>query len=323
MWKQFVKDYLTFTKKERTAVLVLLAVIFAVVLLPYLWPVKKTTTPDKKEIEELQRQMAQLKKTDSSYNTLAEKDDNVATYNYPEKKSYNKIKTELFYFDPNTLSAEGWMRLGLRDKTIQTIQNYLSKGGTFRRPEDISKIYGLYKDDYEKLLPYVKLKNNAFDEKDTAYKKEYAYKDKFAYPAKKIAVASVIDINTADTTALIALPGIGSKLAGRIVNFRDKLGGFYSVTQVAETYGLPDSTFQKIQSFLQCPNVSVHQLNINTADINALKLHPYIRWNLANVIVQYRLQHGNFKSIDDLQQIAIITPEIFKKIKPYVTINEQ
>jgi len=120
---------------------------------------------------------------------------------------------------------------------------------------------------------------------------------------------------------LIALPGIGSKLAARIINFRDKLGGFYSVKQVGETYGLPDSTFTKIMGSLQCNNAAVKQLNINTADANTLKQHPYIRWNLANVIVQYRSQHGNFKSVDDLQQIAVITPEIFEKVKAYIVVE--
>lgn len=91
--------------------------------------------------------------------------------------------------------------------------------------------------------------------------------------------------------------------------------------QVAETYALPDSTFNKIQGLLQCNAASVKQLNINTADANTLKQHPYIRWNLANAIVQYRSQHGNFRSADDLQQIAIVTPEIFQKTKPYITVQ--
>ena len=71
-------------------------------------------------------------------------------------------------------------------------------------------------------------------------------------PAKTyVARYSIIDVNTADTSAFISLPGIGSKLAARIVTFREKLGGFYSVEQIGETYGLPDSTFQKIKQWLK------------------------------------------------------------------------
>jgi len=121
--------------------------------------------------------------------------------------------------------------------------------------------------------------------------------------------------------AWIALPGIGSKLAARIVTFRERLGGFYSIKQVADTYGLPDSTFSKIEPLLQCDHSAVRQIDINVADANALKQHPYIRWNIANAIVQYRAQHGNFKTLEDLQQLALITPEIFEKIKPYLKLE--
>jgi competence protein ComEA len=322
MWKQFVKDYLTFTKKESTAVLVLLALILLVFLLPYLWTAKKIAKPGKKEMEEVQQEMARLKKTDSASAEPDEKDDNPAINIYPDKKNYSKEKIALFNFDPNTLPAEGWKRLGLRAKTIRTIQNYLSKGGRFRQPGDLKKVYGLFTDEYEKLLPYIKISNQyAFDKTAYEERKEYTVNDKPAYQPKSFAHLQPIEINTADTSSLIALPGIGSRLAARILNFRDKLGGFYAIAQVAETYGLPDSVFQKIQPSLQCASALVHQLNINTADVNTLRQHPYLRWNLANAIVQYRLQHGNFKSVEELQQIAIITPEIFQKIKPYMAIQ--
>jgi DNA uptake protein ComE-like DNA-binding protein len=74
----------------------------------------------------------------------------------------------------------------------------------------------------------------------------------------------IIDINSADTTSFIALPGIGSKLAARIINFRDKLGGFYSVAQVGETFGLPDSTFQKIKQYLKLENTVLPEKLIST-----------------------------------------------------------
>ena len=132
---------------------------------------------------------------------------------------------------------------------------------------------------------------------------------------------AMIDINQADTTAFIALPGIGSKLASRIVNFRNKLGGFYSVEQVGETFGLPDSTFQIIKPRLQCEPAGVQKININTADVNMLKQHPYIRWNVANAIVQYRQQHGVFSTREQLQQIVLVTPELYHKIEQYIAVE--
>lgn len=317
MWKIFVKDYLSFTKKDRVGVIVLVMLICIVLLLPYLWPAKKAVQPTRQEIETIRQAAAQLNKAD----TAGEPD---AIRSFPEnpslKKYYQTGKAEIFYFDPNTLDAAGWKRLGLRDKTVATIQHYLQKGGKFKKPEDLGKIYGLFKDDYARLLPYVQLKSETpVPPKDNEPVRQYATTDKPVYTSKKFAV--LIDINQADTSALIALPGIGSKLAARIINFRSKLGGFYAVQQVAETYGLPDSTFARIQVLLQCNHSAVQQININTADANTLKQHPYIRWNLANLIVKYREQHGNFKSADDLLQLAIITPELLEKIKPYLAFQ--
>ena len=102
---------------------------------------------------------------------------------------------------------------------------------------------------------------------------------------------TIVDINKADTSAFISLPGIGNKLALRIVNFREKLGGFYSIDQIGETYGLPDSSFQKIKPFLKLETSLLKKFNINSATKDEMKLHPYIKWNLANAIVEYRNQH--------------------------------
>jgi DNA uptake protein ComE-like DNA-binding protein len=171
-------------------------------------------------------------------------------------------------------------------------------------------MYSLKKADFDRLAPYIQIAAPA----------PFVYAEKS--PRKYVkAPPAVIDINKADTLAFISLPGIGSKLANRIVHFREKLGGFCSVQQLGETFGLPDSTFQLIKPRLECAPVDVQKININTADVNVLKQHPYIRWNIANAIVQYRQQHGAFHSPDELQQIVLITPELYQKIAVYVTVE--
>jgi len=251
-------------------------------------------------------------------------DVNAYAYQYDRKKNnYYEPKSgkgELFHFDPNTILPSDWRRLGLRDKTIQTITNFLNKGGHFYKPEDLQKIYGLHKDEYERLMPYVRI------EAKTAKPNEQFVSSKSkeeTQPAKNFAARySVIDVNTADTSALISLPGIGSKLAARIVNFREKLGGFYSVDQVGETYGLPDSTFQKIKQFLKLDNPSVNKININTATVDELKVHPYIKFSIANPIIAYRNEHGAFSKIEDIKKVMVVTDEIYKKIATYLTIGD-
>jgi DNA uptake protein ComE-like DNA-binding protein len=235
----------------------------------------------------------------------------------------------LFYFDPNTLPEAGFKELGLRDRTIQTIQHYREKGGRFRRPEDLGKIYGLYPDEYARLLPYVKIEQPLPATRSAG--KEYSapstgsYTKSASYPSypHKTTTPHGIEINAADTLSLITLPGIGERLAGRIVHFRDKLGGFYSVDQVGETYALPDSVFQQIKILLRCDSNALRHLDINTADANTLRQHPYISWNIANAIVEYRRQHGDYKNVGELQKIDIITSEFFQKLRPYLTVGSE
>jgi len=228
--------------------------------------------------------------------------------------THEKPATRLFEFDPNTLSPEGWRRLGLRDRAIQIIQNYLSHGGKFRQPSDLEKIYGLPKELAAQLLPYVRIKSPktfSVDNDRSSGKQEEP-------PRFKKRAPTIVDINVADTLALIALPGIGNKLAHRIINFREKLGGFYSVEQVRETYGLSDSTFQKIRSLLKVSGEYCKKININTADYKTLSQHPYIGKNIGNAIIKYREQHGNYESVEELRKIVVITEQKFSKMRNYL-----
>ena len=157
----------------------------------------------------------------------------------------------------------------------------------------------------------------------TSNQKEFTREFKIELPKEKLESKGskhFVEINSADTTAFIMLPGIGSKLALRIINFRDKLGGFYSVDQVGETYGLADSTFQKIRQYLTLKITDVKKININTATKDEMKTHPYLKWALANAIVEYRTQHGNYSSLEDIKKISLITNDVFEKLKNYLTL---
>jgi DNA uptake protein ComE-like DNA-binding protein len=297
------KDYFSFTKKERTGIYLLLALIAICISIPRFF--KTATFSEEVRVAALQLQKAppeqvgKQRERRSAYNDV-----------HYEPVRDEPVKATLFPFDPNTLDAAGWKKLGINGRTTRTIQHYLAKGGQFRTAADLQKMYSLRKEDFDRLMPYIRI---------AVLPPLYSPGKP---PVKYVkAPPAIIDINGADTAAFISLPGIGSKLASRIVNFREKLGGFYSVQQVAETFGLPDSTFQLIQPRLQCERVTLQKININTADVNTLKQHPYIRWNTANAIVQYRQQHGLFHSPEELQQIVLITPELYQKLVAYITVE--
>ena len=325
-WGEFIKDYLTFTRKERIGILTVVSVISFILFLPDILSKTTSNRPIKMDTAWMAAvKRSEIKVQDSLVDHYQKNDnENAYAYQYDKRKSsYSEendiIKGELFYFDPNSITGTEWKRLGLRDKTIKTIENYRSKGGRFYKPEDLQRIYGLHNDEYEKLKPYIKIESNT----PKANKESVSSVPKDEIQPSKISVPrySIIDVNNADTTAFISLPGIGSKLATRIITFREKLGGFYSIEQIGETYGLPDSTFQKIKQWLKLDNPSVKKININTATIDEMKAHPYIKYTLANPIVTYRNEHGSFSKVEDIKKVMVVTDEIYKKIAPYLTID--
>ena len=301
-------DYFTFTKKERIGIYSLLILIVAGIVTPRFFTAPALNNELAAEAIQLEKAPAQPTK---EFVRRTKDDSAPSPYDEVSEDAANsKPPAKLFPFDPNTLDAAGWKKLGLPDRTVRTILNYRNKGGKFRTIADLQKMYSLKPADFERLQPYVQIAAPP-----PFYKTERP-------PVKYVkAPPVIIDVNQADTTAFIALPGIGSKLASRIVNFRNKLGGFYSVEQVGETFGLPDSTFQLIKPRLQCAPNTVEKININTADANTLKQHPYIRWNVANAIVQYRQQHGVFSTRQQLQQIVLVTPELYHKIEQYIAVE--
>jgi len=276
----------------------------------------KSSTIDSTWVAEIKK--LEKEQSEPEIHKVSESDD-ASSYQYDRTKNkYTETnKKELFYFDPNKLSIDGWKKLGIRDKTIQTIQNYLNKGGRFKKSEDLQKIYGLRQHEYEMISPYIQIESLSITKNQENF---INIKPQTESPTTKNFTShySVIDINTADTTAFIALPGIGSKLAARIINFREKLGGFYSVDQIGETFGLPDSTFQKIKQYLKLESISLKKININAATIDELKVHPYIKWSIANPLVAYRNEHGNFSNLEEIKKIATITDDVYKKISPYL-----
>jgi DNA uptake protein ComE-like DNA-binding protein len=312
--KAFIREFFHFSAKERTGVLVLSAIIVFFIVLPFFYPFLIKEKQYDKDIFANELAALELKQIDSAtVESTGYVRKSYTSTGYPAKsKEYESNPgADPFYFDPNKASAADWKRLGLRDKTIVTIQKYLSKGGKFYKPDDLRKIWGLHPRDADRLIPFARIDKPAPANYSRPATKTY---EKPAFV--------VFDVNTADTAAFIALPGIGSKLAQRIVNFRDKLGGFVSIEQVGETFGLPDSTFQKIKPRLRLGDAFPKTLNVNTATLDELKAHPYLRYAVGNAIVQYRLQHGSFAHVDELKKVMIVTDEVFRKASPYLRVAQ-
>lgn len=301
--KRIWKDYFTFSKKERTAVIILLLLIIVFIAAPFFYRTK-TEKPqlNKVLVDFIAQSNASVQRSDSneaiSLRTAVETADAATPHS-------------IFTFDPNTLSPEGWTKLGLSNRTIRTIFNYRSKGGRFRLPEDIRKIWGIQKELAEQLVPYVQIKEIAPN--------TFSYNKKEDKPVPKHPV--VIDINTASPEEWQALPGINQYMAERIVKYRDRMGGFTGLDQVKKTYGINDSVFMLINSYLKTDPSTTPKIDLNTATFYELKTKANIPDPVARAIIVYRQQYGPFNSVDDLKKIVFIKDSLFQRVSKNLKVN--
>lgn len=311
-WNSLIKGWLIFSKKDRLGALVFAFIILLMIFLPRLFS-KKTSGLSLQEDSLLLQAIDTLQtKTRQTNPGKDEPDQYSISYNPMQDQGFKE--GALFPFDPNTLSIEGWQKLGLNDKTIRILANYRNKGGRFYKPEDLKKVWTMPIGFYERVKDQIKINKSDQTRSYPTFTNTTSY-------TRSERKTQLVNINEDDTSAFIALPGIGPVLANRIIKFRDKLGGFYSVEQIGETYGLPDSTFQELRPYFIVNIQSIKKLNINTASKDGLNAHPYISSKLANAIVEYRNQHGNYSTIEDLKNIMILDEGTYMKIRNYLTID--
>jgi competence protein ComEA len=228
-----------------------------------------------------------------------------------QKDAEVRPKRELFAFNPNNLPESEWKRLGFSEKQIRPIKNYESKGGKFRSKDDVRKMYSIHEDEYKRIEPFIAIPETS---KDTSH-----FHSSNAFPKKGFLV---VDIGTADSTELEKLPMVGTYLARKIFVFREKLGGFFSIDQLKEMYGMRDSVFQIILPHLALnDSTNLRRINLNTAEFAELNKHPYINSQLANVILNYRKQHGAFQSVDEVRKTSLVNDELYRKIAPYLRVE--
>jgi competence ComEA-like helix-hairpin-helix protein len=135
---------------------------------------------------------------------------------------------------------------------------------------------------------------------------------------KKAADGVIIELNSADSVKLTGLKGIGPSFARRIVNYRNRLGGFINKEQLKEVFGMDDDRYAEMQAQVSVDPSHIKKIHINKVDLDGLKHFPYLTFKQMNAIVQFREQHGDYESLNDLRNIAILNNEILRKIGPYI-----
>lgn len=307
--KQIVRDYLTFNKRERNGVFILLAII--TLLLIYLNISDQFAGSKRINITSFEKEIDSLNAT-AAKDSFAGPEARISTASAarPVKK-----KRTLFNFDPNNLPEADWMRLGFTDKQIKTIKNYESKGGKFRKKEDLKKMYCIKTELYESLEPFIDIQPVP-----AVFENGKVLNPKVAVTPAAAKAIVLIELNSADSAALTSIKGIGPFFAKAIIKYRNSLGGFYSKQQLMEVWKFDQEKFDGVEKFMTVDETVIKKVNINTCEAEQLK-GPYMRWNAANAIVNYRKQHGKFKTIEDITKTDLVDEETLRKIAPYLTLE--
>lgn len=310
--KGSLKAYFNFGKSERLAIVLILVVIIALILLPRLYNSQKS--PEALDAAVFSAEIDEFRKEQERIPSLDRSD---FDYGNPDRSSVrDRIKP--FMFDPNTLDPDGWVRLGFTEKQASGIVKFRDKGGPFVKKEDLKKLYVISDEVYELLEPFIQISNERIPERNTT---KTSPTDRFE--SKYNPTQNKAELNSADSTALVKVYGIGPATAKRIMKYREKLGGFAEIEQLREVYGIDSARYAGISKNVFADASLITKININTASIDGLRKHPYIDYYIAKAIVDKRIKNGAFGSPDDIREIALIYDELFLKLRPYITTDQQ
>jgi len=291
-----VKSPFYISKKSRRGLTVLFFLAFFIVLIPrlYVYFLKVDTILIKKP----------RIKVETKTNNSKSKEN---------KKKYSKKKKKLVYrspkgkFDPNEYTHEDWMYLGLSEKQTNVIMRFLNH--KIYTNEALKKIYVLPDTVYHLIKDSTVYPAHIFDEKETFVKK------------KSPSINTILELNTIDSLELISINGIGPFYASQIINYRNKLGGFYKREQLMEIWKMKEETYQILMESLIIDTSTLQKIHLNTVSFEKLKNHPYLSYSQANSIVKMRTQLGRFDSIISIKKSKLINDDTFLRVRPYLSLD--
>jgi competence protein ComEA len=295
--KALIRSFFAFSRKETNAFLILLPLM---ALLIFSEPVYRYF----------------FVRQDQDFSQDKEKLDSlVSTLQDSSKVKSIQSAISVSPFNPNLASQEQLMANGFSAPLAKRVIAYRTKGGKFLVKSDLMKIYGLDNALYEKVYAYILLPEKLADKKPKQSITEGI--------TKKLNREIVrMDLNQADTTQLKRVYGIGDKLSERIIKYREKLGGFVSINQLKEVYGLDSTVIDDVaKGFFIDTAFQPKQIKINTSKQEELASHPYINRALARTIEAYRFQHGNYTQLSDLAKVQMMKEATLQKLKPYLSFE--
>ncbi len=298
-----LRKWFTFSKGERVAIITILAAIFILILACLFRPSRKSLSD------------ASLHNLDS---LLALRQAAIEAQQQQQAERPQEVaELHPFPFNPNTLTEEEWKQMGLTDRQIRNIMNYKAKGGKFYSKNDLGKLYTISEEDFAQLEPFIVLpevSRNASGK--SAQKKQEEQAGEEPKPVKK--AIPIVDLNMVDSTTLVELPQIGGYMASRIIEFREKLGGFVNMEQLRDVKGMDSTRFATIQPYIKIGEAETRKVDVNRSDFKTLVHHPYLNYEQVKRIFNQREKRGMIKNWAQLETLLKEEGEVNPFLEFYV-----
>ena len=254
-----------------------------------------------------------------------------------EGVTYAPQPTRLFAFDPNTADSLTLIELGLKPWQVRNMMKYRAKGGRYRQPDDLRKLYGMTDSTFAALRPYIRIDSTAWvarrdslrllrHERDSLRHVADSLRRDSIFTARgyRVKKDTIIELNNTDTATLQYIRGIGSTVARHIVRYGQQLGGYISPEQIREIQALRDYKvpFDSVIPHLTAERDSVARLRVNYIGVERMQRHPYLSFTQAKAIYELRRNKFYLKSIDELRSLPSLTDEDIKRLEPYLSFEK-
>jgi len=293
--RKFIKEYFSFTRSE-LRIIVILSVLILLSLLPRMF------FPDS-----------------SLQNTLTAEDHAAIDSFIQSLEKINFEKSEPFKpiieskpipkpreFDPNQVTSVELDEMGFPPKITGNLMRYRKAGGKFKAKTDFKKLYGVSDSIFILWEKFIIIQE----------------KEEIAEYEKVIMAQALVELNAVDSVGLLEVRGIGPYFAGKIIQYRNRLGGFLYMEQLMEIWGMDYARIEIIKNQISIDSVLLVKIDLNSISIEDLKKHPYVTARMAESIHKYLQFAGSFKSVDDLMQNRLLTEDEYSKLKPYLSVDE-
>ena len=237
------------------------------------------------------------------------------------KKTYKRdtIEIRMQIFDPNTVDSVTLLHLGFKPWQAKNMLKYRAKGGRYRQKEDMKKLYGMTDSMYIALEPYICIQQDSIAV-------DSAQVDTIRLDSlpkwRSIKKDTILNLRTADTTELKLIRGIGSYRAKMIVRYREQLGGYARVEQILEAKGMDKVVADSILPHFYIDSVVLNKMPVNKIRPEVLHRHPYLSFEQAKAIYEYRRRHIRIKSAEELKKIKGLSPTDIEKISIYLDFSQ-